>query len=155
MLPYGRYKQKFSFRTVLLLTKASVSRTNALKLVKATRPGLGTALSAVRRASLERVRHEQIWGIWLSRGEGSEQTAGTEKKLLRVLRSLAGWQMKMPTSPLSFLLLFLPVNWTFPHSIYSPSEKKWKPMAKGSPFQCSNSRFFYCSPLAQLPGEAF
>ena len=49
-------------------------------------------------------------GICLSSGEGSKQTAGTEKQLLRVVRSLAGWQTKMPTSALSFLLLFLPVN---------------------------------------------
>lgn len=46
------------------------------------------------------------------------------------------------TSALSFLLLFSPVNEMFPHSIYSPSEKKWKSRAKGSLFQFSNSKFF-------------
>lgn len=86
--------------------------------MKATRPGLGPVYdrSATGRGSLERMRHEQIWGIWLSSGEGSKQTAGTERKLLRVVRRLAGRQTKIPTSALSFLLLFLPVNWTFPHS---------------------------------------
>ena len=59
---------------------------------------------------------------WTDLGDLTQQwwrfkaDSGDRKKLLRVVRCLAGQQTKMPTSALSFLLLFLPVNWTFPHS---------------------------------------